>query len=302
MGTVPQKTPESAISVERTADGITTIGINRPQRRNAIDPTTAKKLYEAFLAFENDPEQKVCVLHGMGGTFSAGFDLSELSTWDTQAPDSLATPSASSSASIKNPGDLRTSPNHGSSITRSKFEPVKGRNAGPLGPSRMQVTKPVICAVSGHCVAGGMELSLLADMRIVEEDAIFGIFSRRFGVPLLDGATVRLQAIVGLGRALDIILTGRSVGAHEALHMGLANRVVPKGQALTEAVKLAQLLVSFPQECLNVDRSSCYNAAYAAKSLEDALTFEYEGAVQVADLAIEEAVRFTKRRQRQSRL
>lgn len=153
-----------------------------------------------------------------------------------------------------------------------------------------------------------MELSLLADLRIVEEDAIFGIFSRRFGIPLLDGGTVRLQAIVGLGRALDIILTGRSVGAHEALHMGLANRVVGKGQAMVEAMKLARVLVSVPQECLNVDRDSCYYAAYGAKSLEDALAYEYEGAVRVADLAIREGGRFVmemgrrRRRQRQGRL
>ncbi|KAI1943744.1 putative ribokinase [Ophidiomyces ophidiicola] len=272
----------------RTSDGITTIGINRPHRKNAINPPTAKKLYEAFLDFESDPQQKVCVLHGVGGTFSAGFDLSELIEWDRPAPMSRAT------------SDDRCT-QRSDSITRSKFRPVKGRNAGPLGPSRMQISKPVICAVSGHCVAGGLELSLIADMRVVEDDVVFGVFSRRFGIPLLDGGTVRLPAVIGLGRAMDITLTGRPVGAHEAFHMGLANRLVPKGQAYQEAMKLAELLVSFPQECLNADRDSCYYAAYHAQSLEDALSYEFEGGVKVADLAIRDALKFV-RGKRQSKL
>ncbi|WEW56198.1 hypothetical protein PRK78_001635 [Emydomyces testavorans] len=281
MATAARKVADStAVLVNKLADGVTTIGINRSYRKNAINPLTAKKLYEAFLTFESDPQQKVCVLYGTGGTFSAGFDLSELAKWDAQREQSRNSNNGSTE--------------HMGNTTRSKFEPVRGRNAGPLGPSRMQIAKPVICAVSGHCVAGGMELSLLADMRIVEEDVIFGIFSRRFGVPLLDGGTVRLQAIVGLGRALDITLTGRPVGAHEALHMGLANRVVSKGQAFEEAMKLARLLASFPQECLNADRDSCYYAAYKAQSLEDALSYEYNGAVKVADLAIREGLRFVQ--------
>jgi enoyl-CoA hydratase/carnithine racemase len=135
--------------------------------------------------------------------------------------------------------------------------------------------------VSGYAVAGGLELSLIGDIRVAEEDAVFGVFCRRFGVPLIDGGTVRLQAIVGLGRALDMILTGRGVSANEAFQMGLANRVVPKGKALEEAQKIARQLVSFPQKCMNVDRTSCYYSVYGASSFEDALAFEYNNGVKV---------------------
>ncbi|KAL1962434.1 hypothetical protein VTN77DRAFT_9705 [Rasamsonia byssochlamydoides] len=163
-----------------------------------------------------------------------------------------------------------------------------------MGPSRMQIRKPVICAVAGHAVAGGLELSLLADLRVVEEDAIFGVFCRRFGVPLIDGGTVRLQRVVGLGRALDMILTGRAVTADEALAMGLANRIVPKGKALEEATKLAKQLVAFPQGCMNADRESCYYAAYRATSMEDALAYEFQhGAPIVEKESIEGAARFS---------
>ncbi|QVM11651.1 hypothetical protein D8B26_006295 [Coccidioides posadasii str. Silveira] len=285
---VQEGTQTAVVQVDKSEDGVTRIGINRPQRRNAIDQLTAKKLYEAFVAFENDNRQKVCVFYGTGRTFSAGFDLSELTRWDTPP---------GRSRDIDRGGN-----EHLSNITRSKFEPVCGRNAGPLGPSRMRINKPVICAISGCCVAGGLELCLLADIRVVEEDVVFGIFSRRFGIPLLDGGTVRLQSVVGLGRALDIILTGRPVGAHEALHMGLANRVVPKGQAFGESMKLARLLASFPQECLNADRDSCYYSAYRAQSLEDALSYEYNGAVKVADLAIREGIKFVQGKERQAKL
>ena len=162
-----------------------------------------------------------------------------------------------------------------------------------MGPSRMQISKPVICAVSGYAVAGGLELSLLADMRIVEEDAILGVFCRRFGVPLIDGGTVRLQAIVGLGRAMDMILTGRAVGAQEALAMGLANRVVPKGKAFEEAMKIAEQLVGFPQECMNRDRTSAYNAAFGEEGFEEKMRFEFENAKDVLDKeSVEGAKRF----------
>ena len=152
-----------------------------------------------------------------------------------------------------------------------------------MGPSRLQVKKPVIAAVAGHAVAGGLELSLIADLRVVEEDAVFGVFCRRWGVPLIDGGTVRLQAIIGLGRALDLILTGRPVSAQEALTMGLANRVVPKGMALSEATKMAEQLLKFPQGCMNVDRTSCYYAAYNANSFEDSMRYEYEHGVKVVE-------------------
>ncbi|KAK2825730.1 hypothetical protein FQN49_007421 [Arthroderma sp. PD_2] len=280
---MPLSDPEPhSILVEKTPDGVTTIGINRPGKRNAINPPTATKLRAAFLDFEKDPSQKICVFHGTGGTFCAGFDLGELRKWEKPSDYK----------------DDRSQPDRHEkrdSITRSHFKPVQGRNEAPLGPGRMQIEKPVICAISGHAVAGGMELSLLADLRVVEEDAIFGIFSRRFGVPLLDGGTVRLQEIIGLGRALDILLTGRPVGATEAVHIGLAAKVVPRGEAFKEAMKLAQSLAAVPQECLNADRKACYHAAYNSPSFEDALSYEFEEAVKVSDLAIKKAMNFNKR-------
>ncbi|KAF4966325.1 hypothetical protein FSARC_5997 [Fusarium sarcochroum] len=247
-----------AVQVTQTPDGITTITISRPHRKNAIEGATAKKLYDAFLAFEDDASQKVCVFYGAHGTFCAGFDLHEVAKYDSsQRPEQYQGPIIDHSHS------------------------VEGRNLGPIGPSRMQIKKPVISAVSGYAVAGGLELSLLGDIRIAEEDAVFGVFCRRFGVPLIDGGTVRLQAIIGLGRALDMILTGRAVKAEEALQIGLANRIVPKGQALAEATKMAKQLLIFPQECMNVDRSNCYYSAYNATSFEDGLRNEFEHGVKV---------------------
>ncbi|KAJ8130187.1 hypothetical protein O1611_g3443 [Lasiodiplodia mahajangana] len=245
-----------AIQVNEASDGITTIIINRPHRRNAVDGPTARKLTEAFLAFENNPSQKVCVFSGANETFCAGFDLHEVAKFNT------------SDEGYKGP-------------IIDEGHRVAGRNIGPIGPSRMQIKKPVICAVSGYAVAGGLELALIGDIRVAEEDAVFGVFCRRFGVPLIDGGTVRLQAIVGLGRALDMILTGRGVLAQEALQMGLANRVVPKGQALEEATKIARQLLTFPQACMNVDRASCYYATYNASSFEDALGNEFDNGVKV---------------------
>ncbi|KAK1633275.1 ClpP/crotonase-like domain-containing protein [Colletotrichum phormii] len=161
--------------------------------------------------------------------------------------------------------------------------------------SRMQIKKPVISAVSGYAVAGGLELSLLGDIRGAEETAVFGVFCRRFGVPLIDGGTVRLQAIVGLGRALDMILTGRGVSAEEALHMGLANRIVPKGQALAEATNIARQLLVFPQACMNTDRTSCYYSAYSASSFEDALSNEFNQGIKVINTeSVRGAAEFSK--------
>lgn len=246
----------NAVLVSKTTDGITTITMNRAHRRNAIDGATGKKLTDALLDFENDPSQKVCVFYGANGTFSSGFDLHEVAKFSEQ-----------------NPGYS------GPRIAQN--ERVEGRNIGPIGPSRMQIRKPIISAVSGFAVAGGLELSLIGDIRVAEEDAIFGVFCRRWGVPLVDGGTVRLQAIVGLGRALDMILTGRGVGAKEAFAMGLANRVVPKGKALDEATRIARQLITFPQGCMNVDRTSCYYACYGASSFEDAMSFEYDHGLKV---------------------
>lgn len=254
-----------------SSTGIATITIDRAARRNAVNPATARKLYDAFLKFEDDATQRVCVFYGANGTFCAGADLQELA---------------------------KTEPS-----LRPELGKVSCRNIGPMGPSRLQVKKPVICAVAGYAVAGGLELSLLGDMRVVEEDAIFGVFCRRFGVPLIDGGTVRLQAIVGLGRAMDMILTGRAVSAQEALSMGLANRVVPKGKAVEEAMHIAEMLVKFPQACMNKDRNSCYFAAYEAKSFEDALQYEYSQGIEVVnDEGLNGAKRFAAGQGRSGKL
>lgn len=204
-------------------DGILTITMNRPDRRNAVDGPMATELREAFESFESDAELEVAVLTGAGGTFCAGADLT----------------------AVNDPA------------RRHELDP-EGRGSGPMGPSRMALSKPLIAAIPGHAVAGGLELALLADMRIVEEDATLGVFCRRWGVPLIDGGTVRLPRIVGMGRALDLILTGRPVGAHEALQMGLANRVVPIGESLAAAQKLAASIAAFPQGCMLTDRASAY--------------------------------------------
>ncbi|EED13265.1 enoyl-CoA hydratase/isomerase family protein [Talaromyces stipitatus ATCC 10500] len=251
--------PENSVEISKTPEGITTITLNRPHRRNAIDHPTAKTLYHSILDFENDETQKVGILYGAGGSFCAGFDLHE-----------VAKASSSSTSGNDEKGNQYKGPRF-----NVESERVQGRNAGPIGPSRLQVRKPLISAVAGYAVAGGLELSLIADIRVAEENAIFGVFCRRFGVPLIDGGTVRLQAIIGLGRALDMILTGRGVTAQEGLQMGLVNRVVGQGEALNEAVKIAKQLVAFPQLCMNVDRASCYYAAYEASSFQDALRNEF---------------------------
>jgi enoyl-CoA hydratase/carnithine racemase len=275
--TVTKPDPEpSSIQIQTTAEGITTVTINRPHRRNAVDGPTALKLFNAFTSFENDATQKICILHGSNGTFCAGADLQEV-------------------AKISEPNNTASSSDSERSKS-SQLLPVdgEGKNPAPMGPSRMQLSKPLICAVSGHAVAGGLELSLLGDLRVVEEDAIFGVFCRRFGVPLIDGGTVRLQRIVGLGRAMDMILTGRPVSAQEALRMGLATRVVPKDYALDEAMKLAQDLLRFPSECMKADRRSVYHAAYQAKSFRDALAFEFgHGVPIVRRESVQGAARFT---------
>lgn len=258
----PETDPEpDAVRVATSPEGITTITLSRPHRRNAINPPTARKLYAALVAFDRDPAQKVAILHGAGGTFCAGGDLHDLAD-------------SSSSGATKH---LRPVPR--SSISTDSG--VDSLGIGPIGPSRLQLSKPLICAVAGHAVAGGLELSLLADLRVVEEDAVFGVFCRRFGVPLIDGGTVRLPAIVGLGRALDLILTGREVRAQEALGMGLANRVVVRGKALEEAQRIARMLVRFPERCMRADRAACYFAVFEAAGLREALANEFEKGVGV---------------------
>lgn len=255
------------MQVTHPQPGITVISLNRPQARNAVDAATAQKLYDVIIAYEEDGNAKVAILNGNHGTFCAGFDLKTVKSSD------------------------ETAAVRGANIPSLNAEE---RSQGPMGPSRLQIKKPIIAAVSGYAVAGGLELSLLGDMRVVEEDAVFGVFCRRWGVPLIDGGTVRLRAIIGLGRALDMILTGRPVGADEALSMGLANRVVPKGKALEEAIALAKELLRFPQLCMNVDRASTYYACYQASSLQDALRNEYANGVPAMVEGATGAERFSK--------
>ncbi len=213
-------------AVRRETNGpVTTIILDRPERRNAVDPPTAGALRAAFRAFERDAEARVAVLWGASGTFCAGYDLKALAA----GPRRLA----------------------------------RAYGEGPMGPTRTRLGKPVIAAVAGYAVAGGFELALWCDLRVVEEDATLGVFNRRWGVPLIDGGTVRLPALVGLGRALDLILTGRPVGAREAELIGLANRVVPKGRAREEAEALARAIAGFPPNCVGSDRRSAYESVGA---------------------------------------
>lgn len=211
-------------SVLFETDGpVCVITINQPARRNAVDGITAAALRDAFQRFEALDTLRVAILTGAGDCFCAGADLSAV----------------------------------GDPVRRHELDP-EGGGTGPMGPSRMALSKPLIAAVEGHAVAGGLELALLADMRVASETAIFGVFCRRWGVPLIDGGTVRLPRIVGMGRALDMILTGRPVDAREAWQMGLASRVVPAGQALAEAKAIAHALSAFPQQCMLADRASAY--------------------------------------------
>ncbi len=211
------------------------VTLDRPEVRNAVDAATARALYEAFLAFDADDEARVAVFHGAHGHFCAG--------WDLQAGARLAQRAGGAAV-----------------LGRLDFAPADAQPPGPMGPSRLLLSKPVIAAVSGAAVAGGMELALWCDMRVMEEDAYFGVYCRRFGVPLIDGGTVRLPRLVGMGHAMDLILTGRKVEAAEALQMGLANRVVPKGAARDAAIELAQQLAKFPQADDAVGPDECLRA------------------------------------------
>jgi enoyl-CoA hydratase len=233
-----------AVRVER--DGpVTTVLLSRPERRNAVDGATADALTAAFRDFDSDPEAAVAVLHGEGGVFCAGADLKAVggSAGNRVSPD----------------GD------------------------GPMGPTRMRLSKPVIAAVAGHAVAGGLELALWCDLRVAEEGAVFGVFCRRWGVPLIDGGTVRLPRLIGTGPAMDMVLTGRPVAAREALALGLANRVVADGQSLAAAQTLARELAGFPQTCLRQDRLSLLEQDGLGE--EAALANEFgHGVISLADV------------------
>ncbi len=208
----------SAVRVER--DGVvTTITLDRPERRNAVDGPTAAALAAAFRAFDADDEASVAVLYGDHGTFCAGADLT----------------------AVGGPGGNRVDP--------------MGHD-GPMGPTRMRLSKPVVAAIEGHAVAGGLELAIWCDLRVAAQDAVLGVFCRRWGVPLIDGGTVRLPRLIGTGRAMDLVLTGRAVGADEAERIGLVDRVVPTGTALAEAQALARQVAGHPQRCTRNDRRS----------------------------------------------
>jgi enoyl-CoA hydratase len=228
------------IRVER--DGpVTTVILDRPDVRNAVDGPTAAALAGAFRAFDADDGAHVAVLWGAGGTFCAGADLK----------------------AIGGPDGNRAAPD----------------GDGPMGPTRLRLAKPVIAAMAGHAVAGGLELALWCDLRVAEEDAVLGVFCRRWGVPLIDGGTVRLPRIVGLGRALDMILTGRAVAAPEALAMGLADRVVPPGQARPAAEALAHELAALPQQCLRSDRASALEGVWLGE--DEAMANEFRHGMTV---------------------
>jgi len=243
---------EQAVRVEQSG-AVSTVLLYRPARRNAVDGPTAAALAEAFRAFDADPGAAVAVLHGEGGVFCSGADLTAMGTerGNRVAPD----------------GD------------------------GPMGVTRLRLTKPVIAAVSGYAVAGGLELALWCDLRVADETAVFGVFSRRWGVPLIDGGTVRLPRLVGTGRAMDMILTGRAVEAGEAAAIGLANRVVPAGRALAAAQELAAQLASFPQVCLRSDRASVLDADGLGEAAALAVEFAH-GQVPLAAEAGAGAARF----------
>ena len=229
------------VQVEKSGP-VTTLILNRPESRNAVDRPTALALADAFREFETDANARVAVLWGAGGTFCSGADLKAFGT-DT-------------ANRLDKDGD------------------------GPMGPTRMPLNKPVIAAISGYAVAGGLELALWCDLRVMEEDAIMGVFCRRFGVPLIDGGTVRLPRLIGLSRSLDLILTGRPVNAEEAHRIGLTNRVVKPGLGRRTAEELAAQIAAFPQACMLADRASAYRNGHTP--IDEALRDEFANSVAVA--------------------
>jgi len=243
------------VSIEKDGPVWTVINDRYQEARNAVDPTTADALVEAFTAFDSDAEAKVAVFWGAGGAFCGGWDLKYASTLEGQS----------------NPlEDLRYPPDGTGAAPR-----------GPMGPSRFDLSKPVIAAVAGPAVAGGMELALWCDIRIMEEDAYFGVYCRRWGIPLLDGGTVRLPRLVGEGRALEIIMTGRQVAAEEAYRIGLCEKIVPRGEARAAAEAMAYEISRFPQRCMRADRASVYRTY--GLPLQAALKSEFENGLSALE-------------------
>jgi enoyl-CoA hydratase len=290
------------VRVERAGPVVTVI-LDRPEVRNAVDRPTAEALSDAFRAFEADSSAAVAVLWGAGGTFCAGADLKSFAASDNNRGDNNHGDNnqgdnnqgdnnqGDNNQGDNNQGDNNQGDNNGGNDNRGNGNRVAPDGDGPMGPSRMALSKPVIAAVAGHAVAGGLELALWCDLRVVEEDAVLGVFCRRWGVPLIDGGTVRLPRIVGLGRALDLILTGRPVDAAEAYRIGLADRVVPRAGARAAAEALAAEIARFPQECLRNDRMSAYESL--GRPTDEALAIEYRhGMASLAAGAREGAARF----------
>ncbi|MEO8022021.1 crotonase/enoyl-CoA hydratase family protein [Polaromonas sp.] len=246
---------------------VTIITLDRPDVRNAVDSEHAHALHEAFLAFDADISAKVAVFHGAHGHFCAG--------WDLQSGAKMLRESQGGESDV---------------FAGLDFEADDHQPLGPMGPSRLLLSKPVIAAVSGAAVAGGMELALWCDMRVMDEDAYFGVYCRRFGVPLIDGGTVRLPRLIGMGRAMDLILTGRKVEAAEALQMGLCNRVVPTGTAREAALVLAHQLAKFPQKTMLADRQSAY--AQWNLPLPQALKQEWDRGSGCIGEGLQDAARF----------
>ncbi len=244
----------TAVKTE-TSNGILTVTLNRPGARNAVNAAMARELRAVFRDFDTDPALKIAILHGAEGTFCAGYDLKEAA--DPEKID---------------------------------YQP---EGDGPMGPTRMLLSKPVIAAIEGYAVAGGLELALWCDLRVASQTAVFGVFCRRFSVPLIDGGTVRLPRIIGQGRALDMILTGRPVTAEEAFGWGLADRLCPPGKALEEARKLAETIISFPETCMRADRISAYRQWDLP--LEEALKAEGRGGLApLREEASKGAARFSR--------
>ncbi len=232
-----------SVTIEK-AGPIFTVTLSRPEVRNAVDGPTGHALLEAFQRFDADATATVAVLYGAGGTFCAGADLKAVST-----------------------------------ANRNRLDP--NSTEGPMGPTRLVLSKPVIAAIEGHAVAGGLELACWADLRVASDDAVFGVFCRHWGVPLIDGGSTRLPRLIGHSRAMDMILTGRAVNASEALSFGLANRVVPKGTALAAAQSLAAELAAFPQLCMRADRRSAIEQW--SLPMPEALLWEFERGRRVLD-------------------
>ena len=255
-----------AVTVTQHGD-VTQVTLDRADVRNAVDATTARALHHAFLVFDADPASRVAVFYGAHGHFCAGWDLQAAATLQGTNPGFGAGP-----------------------LSELEFTAQERDPLGPMGPSRLLLSKPVIAAVAGAAVAGGMELALWCDMRVMEQDAYFGVYCRRFGVPLIDGGTVRLPRLIGMGHAMDLILTGRKVDSAEALRMGLCNRVVPTGQCLEASLTLARQLAAFPQQTMLADRISAYNQWNL--DLRSALLQEWQRGKQRIGDAVQGAARF----------